>query len=318
MRGIDVSQHNGNINWEIVKNNIDFAIVRLGYIGNEEVKKDTQFDRNFSECKRLGIPVGVYVYNYVKSVDRIKTCANWVLDELQGKALDLPVYIDMEAQKIAYLGKGNLTDLCIAFNSIIESSGRWAGVYANLNWYNNYLNKDEIKRRYTTWIAHYGVPKDKYEGQYDILQYSESGRMSGISGGNVDLNIMYRDLVKEITGNKSPEPSKKSIDEISREVINGEWGNGEDRKNRLTSMGYNYQEVQNKVNEMIKPKVRYYKSVSRSCLSLVDALNSIGVNSSFDNRKRIAQKNGINNYVGSAVQNNRLLDRLKAGRLIEV
>lgn len=319
MKGIDVSEHNGNINWEVVKNNIDFAIVRLGYIGNNENKKDTQFERNFSECKRLGIPVGVYVYNYVKNVDRIKTCANWVVDELRGKELDLPVYIDMEEEKIAYLGKGNLTDLVIAFNTIIESSGRWAGVYANRNWYDNYLNKDEIKRRYTTWIAHYGVPENKYEGQYDILQYSESGKMSGIVGSNTDLNIMYRNIISEIRGSKpEPQPPKKSNEEIAREVINGLWGNGEERRNRIENAGYNYNDIQRIVNDMLKPQISYYKAVSSRYSSIVDALNSIGVNSSFDNRKRIAIKNGINNYVGSAVQNERLLAKLKAGKLIKV
>lgn len=254
MRGIDVSTWNGQIDWNTVKNEIDFAIIRLGYIGNNENSLDSTFERNYSECKRLGIPVGVYVYNYVKTIGRIQDCAKWVLDKLNGKELDLPVYLDMEDGSLTGLGSDTLTNLCIAFNSVIETSSNWAGVYANLNWYNNYLNKDEIKSRYTTWIAHYGVDENKYNGQYDILQYTSSGHVAGIDG-NVDMNIMYVDLIKEIKGTTpkpqpQPQPTK-SVDELALEVINGEWGNGEDRKNRLTEAGYNYSAVQNRVNEIL-------------------------------------------------------------------
>ena len=252
MKGIDVSEHNGTINWEVTKSQIDFAILRLGWIGNNENKLDAKFERNYTECRRLGIPIGIYVYNYAKTEARVKDCAKWVINNLSDKEIQLPVYIDMEDNSIAPLGKNILTNLCIAFNTEIESTGRWAGVYANLNWYNNYLNKDEIKRRYTTWIAHYGVDINKYQGQYDMLQYTETGRISGING-NVDLNEMYRDIVTEINGNK-PEPKpqpQKSIDEVANEVINGEWGNGEDRKNRLTNAGYDYNTVQRRVNEIL-------------------------------------------------------------------
>lgn len=253
MKGIDVSSWQENIDWDRVKSQVDFVILRLGYIGNNENKLDDYFERNYSECKRLGIPVGVYVYNYVKTGERIEKCANWVIDNLKGKELELPVYLDMEDKSITGLGKSALTSLCIAFNTVIEASGRWAGVYANLNWYNNYLDKEEIKRRYTTWIAHYGVDLNKYEGQYDILQYSDTGKVTGVNG-NTDMNIMYRDLIKEISGS-TPTPSK-SIDELANEVINGQWGNGEERKQRLTDAGYNYNAVQEAVNNKLgyKPK----------------------------------------------------------------
>ena len=254
MIGIDVSSWQKNINWDSVKSQIYFAILRLGYIGNNEVKLDDYFERNYSECKRLGIPVGVYIYNYVKTIDKVKECANWVVEKLNGKSLELPVYIDMEDKTLEGLGKETLTNICIAFNTIIESTGRWAGVYANRNWYDNYLNKDEIKARYTTWIAHYGVVTNKYEGQYDILQYSDTGKVTGVNG-NTDMNIMYRDLIKEISGSTPVKPSK-SIDELANEVINGQWGNGDERKQRLTNAGYDYNAVQEAVNNKLgyKPK----------------------------------------------------------------
>ena len=86
MFGIDVSQHQGEINWDKVKSQIDFAILRLGWIGNKENHTlDTQFERNYSECKRLGIPVGVYVYCYSNCEETAKSGANWVIEKLKGK-----------------------------------------------------------------------------------------------------------------------------------------------------------------------------------------------------------------------------------------
>lgn len=190
-KGIDVWEGNENINWDNV--DTDFAILRLGYIGNSENKKDSKFEQNYNECKSRGIPVGVYVYDYAKSIDRVEQCARWVVDELQGKSFELPVYIDMEQESIAYLGKDYLTSICIAFNTIIENAGFKAGVYANRNWFDNHLNKDVLKEKYNCWIAHYGVNLDKYEGEYDLLQYSEHGKVNGISG-DVDLNVMYSDV----------------------------------------------------------------------------------------------------------------------------
>ena len=221
--GIDVSQHNGNINWEEVRNHIDFAILRLGWIGNKNNHTlDTQFERNYNECKRLGIPVGVYVYNYCLSAEAAESGANWTVDKLQGKSLELPVYIDAEDPSEEKLGKRINTDMCIAFNSIIEQSGRWAGVYANRNWFDNFLYKDEIKSRYTTWIATYCAGTNKYEGEYDMWQNSSDGHIDGING-RVDTNYMYRDLIAEI-GNVEEKPidnNKEGSDEEVRIYANG-------------------------------------------------------------------------------------------------
>lgn len=266
--GIDVSEWQGALNWDSLKNQIDFAILRIGWIGNSKNYIDKQFERNYNECKRLNIPIGVYVYNYCKDSEHAITGAKFIIDNLQGKTLDLPVYLDMEDPKLTNLGKDKLTNICIDFNTIIERSNRWAGVYANLNWFNNYLNKEEIKKKYTTWIAHYGVNENKYNGQYDVLQYSSSGRLNGYNG-TLDLDIMYRDLISEIKGiNQNNNTSiKKSNDEIATEVINGLWGNGEDRKNKLTQSGYNYNDIQSIVNSKLKNNFISYTVKSGDTLS---------------------------------------------------
>lgn len=298
--GIDVSEHNGTINWEQVKGNIEFAILRLGWIGNRNNHTlDTQFERNYSECKRLGIPVGVYVYCYSSSEETAKTGANWTVEKLKGKTLELPVYIDMEDNSIVNRGKEVLTNICIAFNSIIEASGRWAGVYANRNWFDNYLNKEEIKKRYTTWIAHYGFTgTDKYKGEYDIWQNSSSGKVNGING-NVDTNYMHRDLLKEIKGNNTtPVKPKKTVNQLANEVIAGKWGVGEERKRLLTEAGYNYNEVQAKVNEIMGAKK---ETVQTYTVKKGDTLTSIAKKYG-TTYKKLAKDNNIENpnkiYVG--------------------
>lgn len=199
MFGIDVSQFQGNINWEAVKPQIDFAILRLGWIGRPSNHTlDARFERNYYECRRLGIPIGVYVYCYSNSEAQAQDGAVWTLDKLWGKSLQLPVYIDMEDDSLVSLGRDQLTNIVIAYNTVIEQGAFWAGVYANYYWFDNLLNKAEIKRLYTTWIADYtGGGENKYRGEYDMWQYSSTGRITGIDG-DVDTNILYRDLIRDI------------------------------------------------------------------------------------------------------------------------
>ena len=123
----------------------------------------------------------------------------------------------------------------------------------------------------------------------------------------------------------TPTPARKTVDELAREVMAGLHGNGhENRKASLAKQGYNnYEEVRVRVNELsgIKtnsaPKVNYYDRYSGKTSSIVTALNSLGIGSSFANRKNIAKANGISNYTGTAAQNINLLNLLKQGKLIK-
>jgi GH25 family lysozyme M1 (1,4-beta-N-acetylmuramidase) len=210
LKGIDVSVWQKSIDWAKVKKETGFAIIRLGWVGNSRCELDTYFARNYSEAKKQGIPIGVYVYNYVSTPNRAKTVAKWVLEQLKDKSLELPIYLDMEDKTLLRLGKNTLTDICIAFNEEIEKAGLWAGVYANRNWFDNYLHGAELRKRYTTWIAHYGVSENKYKGEYDMLQYTSAGKVNGIAG-KVDMNIMYRDLINEIANIKESEGDEMGL-----------------------------------------------------------------------------------------------------------
>lgn len=290
MRGIDVSEHNGTINWDVVKGQIDFAILKLGNIGdNTKFWLDKYFVRNYNECTRLGIPFGVYVYCYTNEVENAEEAGRQVVEYLKDKSIQLPVYIDMEDKEIQVEGRDKLTDICIAFNTQIEQSGRWAGVYANLDWFNNYLNKDKIKSKYTTWIAHYGVSPDKYKGEYDILQYTSSGQVNGING-NVDMNEMYRDLIADINGSSvQPVTPKKTNEQMADEVIAGRWGNQPERQTRIEAEGYDYQTIQDIVNQ----KLGYHKEQTYT-VKKGDTLS--GIASKFGTTyQELANKNGIAN-----------------------
>ena len=247
MFGIDVSYHKGQIDWTKVKPNINFAILRLGWVGNKKNHSlDSKFEQYYRQCKKLNIPIGVYVYNYCNSEESAKDGARWVINKLKNKTLELPVYFDMEDESIQNLGKDKLTSICNAFNTEIEKTGLWAGVYANLYWYNNYLNKEEIKKRYTTWIAHYTDGTDKYKGEYDMWQNSSTGKMNGISS-DVDTDYLYRDLISQIGDIKPTNPDDEIL-RLANEVISGKYGNGEARKKAL---GDKYAVVQAKVNELM-------------------------------------------------------------------
>lgn len=297
MYGIDVSEHQGTIDWNKAKSQIDFAILRLGWIGNKSNHTlDKQFERNYSECKKLCIPIGVYVYCYSSNEETVKSGANWAVEKLNGKDLDLPCYIDMEDKSIVIQGKDVLTNICIAFNSIIEASGRWAGVYANANWFNNYLNQEILKSKYTCWIAHYVNEVNKYKGEFDIWQNSSNGRISGING-NVDTNYMYRDLIAEI-GNKTFSQTTKSIVDLAYEVIDGKYGDGNERKQALGSL---YHDVQSKVNEIVNAKKDIVYTVKKG-----DTLSDIAkkYNTTY---QEIANKNNISNP-----------DKIYAGQVIKI
>ncbi len=117
---------------------------------------------------------------------------------------------------------------------------------------------------------------------------------------------------------------KKSVDEIAKEVLDGKWGNGAARKAKLEKAGYNYAVIQAKVNSLsgkktttAAPKVEYYKRYFGTTSSIVTALNSLKIGSSFANRKKIAKANGITLYIGTAAQNTKLLNLLKQGKLIK-
>lgn len=219
--GVDLSEYNGNIDWDRLAEHVDFAILRIGWVGNKNNSTlDERFEEYYRSARRAGVKIGAYVYIYSNSEKTAREGAEWAVNRLKGKTIDLPVYCDMEDKSIANLGKSKLTAIVVAFNSVIEKHGYWAGVYANKNWYDNYLDEG-IRKRYTSWIADYSSGTDKYKGEYDMWQNSSVGRVDGING-NVDTDYMYRNLFKAVSADDN-EPEKPVDEELPKPV---KWKNG--------------------------------------------------------------------------------------------
>ena len=183
---IDVSQHQGTINWNTVKDKIDGAIIRCGYGDDLPEQDDTQFARNLSECERLGIPCGVYLYSYAMTEAQAKSELAHVLRLIKEHKFELPIFIDVE--------EGGSEQFCARACRIVceglKKAGFLPGVYSSLSWWNSCLT--EIKE-YTRWVAHWN-PTCGYTGEYLIWQYGTS-KVDGING-EVDSNYYYGDFGK--------------------------------------------------------------------------------------------------------------------------
>ena len=251
IKGIDVSKHNGSIDWKKVKaSGIEFAIIRIGYGGSVPVK-DERFEENYKNAKANGIEVGVYIYSYADSESDVKKEYEAVINWLGGRVLDLPVYYDVEDKKMSGLSKKVLSNYIKTFCVKIEKAGYWAGIYASKNWLENKLNMTTLKD-YTVWVAQWSS-NPTYQGSYGMWQYTSDGSIKGISG-RVDMNYQVKELGGSLNTTSNNENSKKSNEEIANEVIKGIWGNGRDRKNRLTNAGYDYNTIQKLVNQKLNKK----------------------------------------------------------------
>ena len=188
---IDVSYCQKKINFNAVKaDGIEAVIVRAGY-GRETSQKDSQFENHYSGAKSAGLKVGAYWYSYADSVDDARREARACLSILNCRSLDMPIYYDLEDNSQTGFEKSMLTDMAVAFCEEIKASGYRAGIYANLNWFRNYLDYDYLKSKYSIWLAQYASNNNL---DCDIWQNASDGDISGISG-NVDTNIIYNNDV---------------------------------------------------------------------------------------------------------------------------
>lgn len=186
MKGIDVSKWQGNVNWSHVKaDGIKFAIVRAG-IGSKE---DVQFRNNYAGCKSNGIPIGAYWYSYAMTETEARREATYCLRVISGKTFEFPIYYDMEEKKQFALGKAKCSAIAKAFFDVMEKAGYWVGLYSSKSYLQSHFT-DEVKTKYAVWLAHYGVAKSDYSGQYGIWQKSSTGKVYGICG-NVDIDECY-------------------------------------------------------------------------------------------------------------------------------
>lgn len=192
-KGIDVSYANGKIDWDKIKDKVDFVIIRCGYGGNFINQDDVQWYTNVKACEENGIPYGVYLYSYATNTEKAKNEAKHVLRLLKGHNPDYPVFLDLEESRISALGKDKILEIAKVFCKEITDAGYCYGTYGNKYWYDTYLT-DIWYDEYPKWIAQYNE-ECSYKGNYDIWQYSKTGKFDGIKC-NFDLNYCYTSFIK--------------------------------------------------------------------------------------------------------------------------
>ena len=199
-KGIDVSEHQGKINWAQVKTaGVDFAILRCGYASTYS---DKQWHNNVQGCLSTGMPFGVYLYSRATSPEEASKEADFAISQLKsegltGADLAFPVYFDMEDSKM--VGK-NYAAIAQAFFDKLTAAGYPVGTYANLSWWNTYLTSP-VFDKYSKWVAAYNTsigltyaPMSNFSEGNGVWQFSDYGVIPGISE-RVDLNYTYMEPI---------------------------------------------------------------------------------------------------------------------------
>lgn len=221
LKGIDVSEHQGVIDWNKVKDHVDFAMLRAGY-GKNNI--DKQFERNIKECNRLGIPVGIYWFSYALNEDMARQEAKYALAAVKNYRLEYPISFDLEYDTLDYAKKNGInidkrlaTNMVKSFCSEIEAAKYYAMNYTNQDFINNHFYFNEIER-YCPWYAWYNKELDR--SNVGMWQYSDKGTIPGIQGSSVDLDYARVDFAKDIknrhlnnidNSSPAPKPSYKLI-----------------------------------------------------------------------------------------------------------
>ena len=213
--GVDISSYNGDIDLTTLNGSNDFVIIRI----NEGVKIDSSFEANVKKCEDLGIPYGVYLYDYALDLDGAVEQANMVLDAIKDKKISCGVWFDIEDAdgfKAAngLLTKEHITPLINKFIEIIEGAGYYCGVYSTEIWFNTYMPDVKCNK----WIAFWGINDGKVHGDFSNIavlhQYTSTP---------LDKNLSYVPLA-ELTNKKEENNGVKPQDDS--QVIEEDLGTG--------------------------------------------------------------------------------------------
>lgn len=213
---IDISEHNGYINFERVKHHgVKACIIRVGWIGNKDNHTlDIRFEEYYRLAKEYNIKVGFYVYSYCKTLENLRKGTMWLLDKLENKKADLPIFLDLEDATIAGLGRDKLTEQAENFCRIIENSGYKAGIYASKYWWENKLYPSKLLN-WKIWLAEWNSKYNHtFKYKVDLWQYTSAGFVDGING-RVDLNKCLCNCLEENENNENGD------DEEMKTYVNG-------------------------------------------------------------------------------------------------
>lgn len=192
IKAIDVSKHQGQIDWDKVKSDgVEVAIIRCGFGDDIKSQDDSQWFRNIQEAKRVGVKVGAYLYSYATNVTHAQSEANHAIRLLKDIQLDYPVYYDLEDNNtVGKCSKSSIGDMAEVFCNALSQAGYKVGIYANKYWFTSILTDPRFEK-WDKWVAQYNS-ECTYSGEYQAWQYSSEGKVNGIAG-NVDMNWFYKD-----------------------------------------------------------------------------------------------------------------------------
>lgn len=309
MKGLDISSYQSGINFDAIKSaGIEFLILRAGFTGwgtGISYNKDKCFEDFYCKAKQRDINVGAYWYSCANTKEKGIAEARYMYENcLKGKQFEYPIYIDVEDSHHQVNNKRGVTDAIIGFCEYLENLGYYVGIYASdISGFQDKMYLNELNA-YDKWVARYGS-EPKYVKQYGMWQSTSSGRINGYNG-NLDCDVAYKDyssIIKNIGLNgfsKSSTNNTQNInpldnysdEELATKVINGEFGNGNERKQKL---GNRYQNVQDIVNNKVcvTSSDVYYKVVKGDNLTKIakkynTTINKImGLNPSIENANKI-------------------------------
>ncbi len=199
---IDVSDYQGVIDWEAVKNSgIDYAIIRVagrGYGPSGRLYEDGYYEQNLEEAAKAGITTGVYFFSQAITEEEAVQEADYICDRIAGYDIELPVYMDYEHEENQGWRTDNgasseeRTAIIRAFCNEVQARGYDAGVYANSTMLSQYIDGAGLAEDYAMWVAQYYSKITGYTGVFDMWQYSSSGSVNGISGSSVDMDYWFK------------------------------------------------------------------------------------------------------------------------------
>lgn len=209
LKGIDVSKHNGKIDWKKVKQDgVKFAMIRMGVGSDLKSQDDPRFEENVKGCESVGIPWGAYLYSYALNTQQAQSELKHALRLLKGKNPTFPIAFDMEdadgyKKKHGMPSNSRLVDICETFLTGIEKAGYYAILYASRSWLENQLKSSKLNK-FDKWLAEWNT-SPSYKGDYSMWQYTENGIVKGING-YVDMNIGYLDYPAVMSKKKKTKP----------------------------------------------------------------------------------------------------------------
>jgi GH25 family lysozyme M1 (1,4-beta-N-acetylmuramidase) len=251
-KGIDISYFQGNIDFKKVKTDgIDFIIPRCGY---GKSNKDSKFSEYVAGALAAGIEVpGIYHFSYALNEENAREEARQAVKFAQEAGLpkETIIFFDLEYDSVDYakryavnLDKARCIAHTNAFCQEVQNHGYRTGIYANQDYLNRMYDDATIKK-YIFWYANWNGGKTP-SVKCAFHQWSEKGRVNGING-NVDMDYYYGGAEAPAKKPMTPE----EIEKVAKEVLDGKYGNGNERRSKLSLAGYDYSAVQNRVNELV-------------------------------------------------------------------